>query len=230
MAYKKIFLALLNHTLDPNNLSGYTITSICIRFYNMIHYLRGPFEKVSMPIVDFLIGHRVSAFQLTFLAFLGTILSAIIIYFELWIIGACLFLFFSLFDALDGSLARRKNSAGPIGSFFDSVMDRFSDSTILFAIIFYGFKSENKEIFLLGLLSLIASLITSYIKAKAETFLEFGSIGLLQRPERILIIFLMLLFHEYLILGLWILVLGGSITIAQRLYIAYKKFTRQSTP
>ena len=196
---------------------------------SMIHHLRGPFEKVSMPIVDFLIRHRVSSFQLTFIAFFGTILSAILICFEIWIIGACLFLFFSLFDALDGSLARRKNTAGPIGSFFDSVMDRFSDSTILFAVIFYGFKVGSKEVFLLGLLSLIASLITSYIKAKAETFLEFGSIGLLQRPERILIIFLMLLFNEYLLLGLWILVLGGYITVGQRLYIAYQKFTHQST-
>lgn len=195
----------------------------------MIHHLRGPFEKVSMPVVDFLIRHRVSAFQLTFIAFFGTILSAMLIYFEIWIIGACLFLFFSFFDALDGSLARRKNTAGPIGAFFDSVMDRISDSTILFAIIFYGFKVGNKEIFLLGLLSLIASLVTSYIKAKAETFLEFGSIGLLQRPERILIIFLMLLFHQYLLLGLWLLVIGGYITIGQRLYIAYQKFIQQSS-
>ena len=116
----------------------------------MIHHLRGPFEKVSIPIVDFLIRQRISAFQLTFVAFLGTMLSAVLIYFEIWIIGACLFLFFSLFDALDGSLARRKDTAGPLGSFFDSVMDRFSDSTILFAVIFYGLKVGSKEIFLLS--------------------------------------------------------------------------------
>jgi phosphatidylglycerophosphate synthase len=195
----------------------------------MIHHLRGPFEKVSMPVVDFMIRHSVTAFQLTFIAFFGTILSALLIYFELWKLGACLFLFFSFFDALDGSLARRKNTAGPIGALFDSVMDRIADSTILFAIIFYGFKAGNKEIFLLGLLALIACLVTSYIKAKAEIFLEFGSIGLLQRPERVLIIFLMLLFHHYLLLGLWVLVIGGYITIGQRLYIAYKKFTHQSS-
>jgi phosphatidylglycerophosphate synthase len=193
----------------------------------MIHHLRRPFEKISMPLVDLLIRYRVSAFQLTFIGFFGTILSALLIYFELWKLGACLFLIFSLFDALDGSLARRKNTAGPIGAFFDSVMDRITDSTILFAIIFYGFKAGSKGIFILGLLALIASLVTSYIKAKAEIYLEFGSIGLLQRPERVMIIFLMLLFHSYLLLGLWILVIGGYITIGQRLYIAYKKFTRQ---
>jgi phosphatidylglycerophosphate synthase len=195
----------------------------------MIHHLRRPFEKISMPLVDLLIRYRVSAFQLTFIGFFGTILSALLIYFELWKLGACLFLIFSLFDALDGSLARRKNTAGPIGAFFDSVMDRITDSTILFAIIFYGFKAGSKGIFILGLLALIASLVTSYIKAKAEIYLEFGSIGLLQRPERVMIIFLMLLFHSYLLLGLWILVIGGYITIGQRLYIAYKKFTRQSS-
>lgn len=194
----------------------------------MIHLLKGPFEKASMPFVDFLIKHRFSASQLTLIAFLGTLIASILIYFEIWIIGSCLFLLFSFFDALDGSLARRKNTAKPIGAFFDSVMDRFSDSTILFAIIFYGFNVGKREIFLLGLLALIASLITSYIKAKAENFLEFGSIGLLQRPERILIIFLMLLFHEYLLLGLWVLVIGGYITIGQRLYLAYQKFNRQS--
>jgi CDP-diacylglycerol--glycerol-3-phosphate 3-phosphatidyltransferase len=193
----------------------------------MIHHLRGPFEKLSIPVVDFLIRRRISAFQLTFIGFFGTVLSAILIYFEVWEIGACLFLFFSFFDALDGSLARRNHTAGPIGAFFDSVMDRIAESTILFAIIFYGFKAESKEVFLLALLALIASLVTSYIKAKAESFLEFGSIGLLQRPERILVIFLMLLFHSYLLFGLWVLVIGGYITIGQRLYIAYQRFTNQ---
>ncbi len=194
----------------------------------MIHHLKGPFEKVSMPFVDFLIRHRFSAFRLTLIAVLGTILASVLIYYENWIIGSSLFIIFSLFDALDGSLARRSNSAKPIGAFFDSVMDRFSDSAILFAVIFYAFKIGNRGIFLLGLLALIASLITSYIKAKAENFLEFGSIGLLQRPERVLIIFLMLLLPKYLLLGLWILVIGGYITIGQRLYSAYQKFNHQS--
>ncbi len=196
----------------------------------MIHLLKGPFEKASMPFVDFLIRHNFSASRLTLIAFLGTILASILIYYEIWRIGASLFLIFSLFDALDGSLARRNNSAKPIGDFLDSVMDRFSDSAILFAIIFYAFKVVNRGVFLLGLLALIASLITSYIKAKAENFLEFGSIGLLQRPERVLIIFLMLLFPKYLLLGLWVLVIGGYITICQRLYSAYQKFNQQSFP
>ena len=194
----------------------------------MIHLLKDPFEKASMPFVDFLIRHRFSASQLTLIAFFGTILASILIYYENWIIGSSLFMIFSLFDALDGSLARRDNSAKPLGAFFDSVTDRFSDSAILFAIILYAFNVGNRNIFVLGLLALIASLITSYIKAKAENFLEFGSIGLLQRPERVLVIFLMLLFSQYLILGLWVLVIGGYLTICQRLYYAYHKFNQQS--
>jgi CDP-diacylglycerol--glycerol-3-phosphate 3-phosphatidyltransferase len=203
----------------------------------MIHLLRNPFEKAARPFVDFLIKHRFSASRLTLIAFLGTVLASILIYYQNWIIGASLFLVFSLFDALDGSLARRKNSAKPMGAFLDSVMDRFSDSAILFAIISYAFNVGNRSVFVLGLLALIASLITSYIRARAENFLKFGSIGLLQRPERILIIFLMLLFPQYLlfgipllIIGLWILVIGGYITIFQRLYSAYQKFNQQSLP
>lgn len=194
----------------------------------MIHLLKGPFEKASMPFVDFLIRHRFSAYHLTLIAFLGTVLASVFICYEKWKIGSSLFLVFSLFDALDGSLARKNNSAKPIGAFLDSVMDRFSDSAILFAIIFYAFNAGNRNIFLLGLLALIASLIISYIKAKAENFLEFGSIGLLQRPERVLIIFLMLFFPHYLLVGLWILVIGGYYTIGQRFYSVYQEFNRQS--
>lgn len=194
----------------------------------MIHVLKGPFEKASRPLVDLLIRHHYTAFHLTMIAFFGTVMASILIYYENWIIGSSLFMLFSLFDALDGSLARRNNSANPIGAFLDSVMDRFSDSAILFAIIFYAFNVGNKNVFLLALLALIASLITSYIKAKAENFLEFGSIGFLQRPERVLIIFLMLLFSKYLIFGLWVLVIGSYITICQRLYSAYKKFNHQT--
>lgn len=189
----------------------------------MIHKLKGPFEKISTPLVDLLIRYNFSAIHLTMIAFFGTILASVLIYFEYWTVGSCLFLIFSLFDALDGSLARRNNNASPLGDLTDSVMDRFSDSAILFSVIFYAFSSGDKKIFLLSLLALIASLVTSYIKAKAENFIEFGTIGLLQRPERILIIFLMLLFPKYLLLGLSILVIGGYITVAQRFYYAYKK-------
>ena len=194
----------------------------------MIHILKGPFEKASRPLIDLLIRHHWTAFHLTIIAFFGTLLASVVIYYQNWVVGASLFLLFSIVDALDGSLARRNNTAKPIGAFFDSVMDRFSDSAILFAIIFYAFNTGKRDIFLLTLLALIASLITSYIKAKAENFLEFGSIGLLQRPERVLIIFLMLLFPKYLLIGLWILVIGGYITICQRLYSAYQKFNHQS--
>ncbi|HUU40526.1 MAG TPA: CDP-alcohol phosphatidyltransferase family protein [Desulfatiglandales bacterium] len=193
----------------------------------MIHLLKGPFEKASRPLVDFLIKHHYSASQLTIIAFLGTVLASILIYYENWIIGSCLFMFFSLFDALDGTLARRSNSVKPIGAFLDSVMDRFSDCAVFFALIFYAFNTANRHVFLLTLLALIASMITSYIKAKAEIFMEFRSIGLLQRPERVLIIFLMLLLPKYLLLGLWILVIGGYITIGQRIYYACQKFNRQ---
>jgi CDP-diacylglycerol--glycerol-3-phosphate 3-phosphatidyltransferase len=194
----------------------------------MIHHLKGPFETASMPVVDFLIKHRLTASALTITAFLGTVLASVLVYYEIWKLGAFLLLVFSLFDALDGLVARSNNTAKPAGAFLDAVMDRFSDSAILFAIILYGFRVENKGIFVLALLALIISLITSYIKAKAENFLEFGSIGIMQRPERILVIFLMLLFPKYLLVGLWILVIGGGITITQRLYAAYQKFNQQS--
>ena len=193
----------------------------------MLHVLKSPFEKASRPLVDLLIRHHCTAFHLTMIAFIGTLVASIVIYYQNWILGSSLFMFFSLFDALDGSLARRDNSVKPVGAFFDSVMDRFSDSAILFAVIFYAFNTGQKGIFLLALLALIAALITSYIKAKAEKFLQFGSIGILQRPERVLIIFLMLLFPTYLLLGLWVLVIGGYVTICQRLYVAYKKINHQ---
>ena len=190
--------------------------------------LKGAFEKASRPLIDLLIRHHCTAFHLTMIAFFGTLVASVFIYYQNWTVGASLFMLFSIVDALDGSLARRNNTAKPIGAFFDSVMDRFSDSAILFAIIFYAFNTGKRDVFLLALLALVAALITSYIKAKAENFLEFGSIGLLQRPERVLIIFLMLLFPKYLLIGLWILVIGGWITICQRLYSAYQKFNHQS--
>ncbi len=189
----------------------------------MIHLLKAPFEKISKPFLDLLIKYRISAFQLTIISFIGTALASILVYCEIWVLGALIFGASSLFDALDGALARKSYTSGPRGSFLDSVTDRFSDSAILFAVILYSFNSGNREIFVLSLLALIFSLVTSYIKAKAEIFVEFGSIGLLQRPERISIIFFMLLFNKYIALGLWILVIGGYITVCQRLFSAFKK-------
>ncbi|MDY6878738.1 MAG: CDP-alcohol phosphatidyltransferase family protein [Desulfatiglans sp.] len=190
----------------------------------MIHLLRGPFEKVSRPLVDFLVNRHFSASYLSLIALSGTVLASVFIYNEYWITGALLFILFSLFDALDGSLARRNKTAGPKGAFIDSVGDRFADSAIYIAVILYAFDKGNKTILLLALLALVTSLITSYVKARAECFQEFGSIGFLQRPERILIIFLMLMFPQFLVVGLWILVIGGFLTIFHRIYTAIKAF------
>jgi phosphatidylserine synthase len=110
----------------------------------MIHLLRGRFERAARPFTDFLIRHRFTASVLTVIAFLGTVLASVLVYHEIWKLGALLFLVFSLFDALDGLVARSNNTAKPAGAFLDSVMDRFSDSAILFAIILYGFTVENK--------------------------------------------------------------------------------------
>ena len=91
----------------------------------------------------------------------------------------------SFVDALDGPLARRLGRAGPRGAFLDSVTDRISE-TAMFAGIGY-LVADDPVLVALAVLGLGGSLVTSYVRARAEASGADGRAGLIGRAERVII-------------------------------------------
>lgn len=131
-----------------------------------------------------------------------------------------LILFSGVCDILDGVSARVNKKATDFGAFFDSVMDRFSDSFFFIGLSIYFFLKEDGEGFLITVTTMAFSLIISYIRARAEGIGKKCKIGIIERPERIILICLGIISgmikESMMLLGLLSL-----ITIFQRIFYVY---------
>jgi len=102
--------------------------------------------------------------------------------------GGAIILFAGLFDMIDGRLARLGNMANPYGALFDSVIDRYSEMIMFLGIIYYLISHDYFMSSLFAFIAMIGSVMVSYTRARAEGLGVNASVGLMQRPERILII------------------------------------------
>jgi CDP-diacylglycerol--glycerol-3-phosphate 3-phosphatidyltransferase len=135
-----------------------------------------------------------------------------------------LVLFTGTLDILDGKVARRMNGASPRGAFLDSVVDRYAE--------FFGFV--GLIVFFQGgwrvwavLLAILGGMMVSYTRARAEGLGVSCEVGLLQRPERFVLLGFGSIFssiavhtvggeHELLALTVLLLALLSNVTAVQR--------------
>jgi phosphatidylglycerophosphate synthase len=147
-----------------------------------------------------------------------------------FLIGAILFGAFSLIDLVDGTMARMLGTAGPWGAFLDSTLDRISDSAVVCALIYFYVNTvtDNSDLAVVaGIVSLVMSLMTSYARAKAESLDAKCTVGIAERAERNLIIWLALLisglFADVMPYALVLLAVASTITVVQRILFVRKQ-------
>lgn len=116
-----------------------------------------------------------------------------------------LILFAGLFDMIDGRLARVGKMAHPFGALYDSVLDRYSEMVMFLGICYYLVAQDYFFSSIFAFVAMIGSVMVSYTRARAEGLGVECSVGLMQRPERILLIGLSAVFC-----GIFSLVVGGD--------------------
>jgi len=140
-------------------------------------------------------------------------------------LGALCLLPAGLFDMLDGIVARSRGESSSFGAFLDSVLDRYSDSVILLAIAWNLRNVGDSTGEILSLISLVGSLIISYARARAEGLGVPCKHGLMERPERLILLFIGAV-SGYIVPALWILAGLTHLTVFQRILYARKQFKR----
>jgi CDP-diacylglycerol--glycerol-3-phosphate 3-phosphatidyltransferase len=141
--------------------------------------------------------------------------------------GAVVFLVGSGFDMLDGALARLQGTVSRRGAFLDSTFDRFGEAALFGGMTwFYMTQLTDPRpvtvLFILG--TVVGSLTTSYVRARAEGIGETCYVGLLQRPERIVLLVLgMILGWRVLEVVLAGLALATLATTVQRIVHVIRK-------
>lgn len=101
--------------------------------------------------------------------------------------GGALILFAGLFDMLDGQVARLGNMKSEYGAFFDSVLDRYSELFTFLGICYYLVAHHYLLGSLFAFIALIGSMMVSYTRARAEGLGVECKGGLMQRPERVVL-------------------------------------------
>jgi|SRR3990172_2086149 len=179
------------------------------------HFLDKPLSGLAKHI-------RVNPNILTITGFLITAAAAVILSHNLFA-GGLLIGLGGIFDMLDGMVARVNGRATKFGAFLDSVLDRYSDAFLFFGFAWY-FMEKNPIEFTGVLLSLIAAVgafLVSYTRARAEGLGKECKIGLLERPERIILMVFGAL-TGWIIPVMLIMAVLTNITVFQRISYVYK--------
>ncbi len=158
------------------------------------------------------------------------VLVAVVLAFGFPVIGGALVLVVNAFDMLDGAVARMSGKVSRFGAMLDSTLDRYSEAAIYLGIMAWLFALGDGLRLLAAYLAIVGSFMVSYARARAEGLGAHGEVGFLPRPERIVLIGLGLMLHQYLLLPiLWLLALLTNVTTVQRLIHARRQLRSTET-
>ncbi|TAM66361.1 phosphatidylinositol phosphate synthase [Mycobacterium sp.] len=142
-------------------------------------------------------------------------------------IGTLVVWFFVLFDMLDGAMARERGGGTRFGAVLDATCDRVSDGAVFCGLLWWiAFGLHDKLLAVATLICLVTSQVISYIKARAEASGLRGDGGIIERPERLIIVlvgagisdFPFVAWPPALPVAMWLLAAASLITCAQRLH------------
>ncbi len=167
------------------------------------------------------IGIPASAITVSGLVFAGV--AAYFAYLGIFWAAGIIAAFSSVYDLLDGAVARMSGSVSKKGALLDSVIDRIQEGVILIGLLLYYDLQDPQPIgTILVFIAFFGSVMVSYVRARAEGLgVSDTTAGLLTRPERA-VIMVVALITGYPIVGLWILAIGTPISAIWRLWAAWK--------
>lgn len=186
-------------------------------------HLRAPVEKAVKPIGDRLRRTRLTPDHLTVVGLVVAVAAAVSIALGWLALGLLLVIMAALPDLLDGALAKASNTSSQRGAFFDSVVDRVTDSLLFGGVAWYFASNESSHMAILPLAVAAMSSVISYERAKAESLGLQAKGGLMERAERIILLCIGLLFPVILVAVMWVMLVLVSLTAVQRFVKVWKQ-------
>ncbi len=187
----------------------------------MLSHYKESLHGVADPVARLLLRAHVRPNQLTVLG-LGVSMVAAHAFFQGRLrLAAALLAVAGLFDFFDGSLARLAGSESAFGAFLDSVVDRYSDLVVLLGIVLYYERADGTWGIFFTMVTLIGTIMVSYTKARAQSIGMRCEIGLMERPERMIVLIAGGIFH-LLTPAVIVLALLTNLTALQRILYVWR--------
>lgn len=190
---------------------------------------RAPIEKAVRPVGQLLRKTGMSPDHLTILGIAFAVVASFAIGAGALRAGLVLVILAAVPDMLDGALAKASGTSSQRGAFFDSVVDRVTDSVLFGGVAWYFASEKDPHLALLPMAIMGVSSLISYERAKAESLGLYAKGGLMERAERIVVLCLALLFDSLLVPIMWIMLVLTVITAVQRFVQVWRQAEVSST-
>ena len=128
--------------------------------------------------------------------------------------GGAVALAAAVFDMLDGRVARLRGRESSFGAYLDSTMDRYSDMVLYMGLLVLYARVDRTPLMVLCWVAAFGSFMTSYARARAEGLIPRCPVGILERPERIVLLIVGAL-TNHMIAVLWVIAVLANLTAVQ---------------
>lgn len=188
-------------------------------------HARPQINRVVEPIAKRIAKLGISADTLTVVGTIGVAGGALGFYPRgKFFVGTLVITAFVFSDLMDGAVARVTGSSGPWGAFLDSTLDRVGDGAVFGALaLWYAGRGNSTTLCAVALYDLVAGVVTSYSKARAESLGLTANVGIAERSERLIAVLVLTglsgLFGVPVLraIALWGLAALTTITVMQRI-------------
>lgn len=193
---------------------------------NLYLMTRAAYEKLSRPVAKVALRAGLTPDSITILGTAGTVMGALTLFpiGQLWW-GAFTVWIFVLADMLDGAMARQRGGGTRFGAVLDATCDRIGDGAIFCGLLWWAaFGMRSTSLVVATLICLVTSQVISYIKARAEASGLSAEGGMIERPERLIIVLLgaglsgLFGIPWLLHVAMWVLAVLSLVTLGQRMH------------
>ncbi|GAY16269.1 phosphatidylinositol phosphate synthase [Mycobacterium sp. shizuoka-1] len=189
---------------------------------------RAAYAKLSTPLAKGALKIGLTPDMVTIIGTAGSVLAALTLFpiGQLWW-GAVAVWFFVLADMLDGAMARERGGGTRFGAVLDATCDRISDGAVFCGLLWWAaYGLHSSSLVVATMICLVTSQVISYVKARAEASGLEGGGGLIERPERLIIVLVgagvsdLPYFPIPVVLhvAMWLLAIASLVTVGQRVH------------
>lgn len=150
--------------------------------------LKPRLEIILSAVAGKMVALGITANMVTLLGFAVNLIATYCVATGRLVVGGILILFGGSFDMIDGAVARAQMNLRPSGALLDSVIDRYSEGFLFLGALIYFYSLESLIGIILAFGAWFGSILVSYVRARAEGLQITCKVGLMQRPERIILL------------------------------------------
>jgi CDP-diacylglycerol--glycerol-3-phosphate 3-phosphatidyltransferase len=173
-----------------------------------------------------LIESRLTPNAISLTGFALCVVAAVLVWEEFFFLGGIAYIVGSVCDTLDGRYSRMSGKGTSFGAFLDSTLDRIEEGLVLTSVGAYFARTGDDLAAAACVLAVLASLMVSYTRARAEALGVECKVGIADRPVRVVILSIGLLFAkganvvdvELLAPAVYVLAGLSAVTVWQRIW------------